>query len=87
MPTLTISPPSAKQELFLKADTKHVGFGGARGGGKSWSVRTKAKLLALNFAGIRELIVRRTYAKFTELGVGYRQNARGVNYFTQLFIY
>lgn len=26
-------------------------------------------------------------AKFTQLGVGYRQNARGVNYFTQLFIY
>ena len=61
MPTLTISPPSTKQELFLKADTKHIGFGGARGGGKSWSVRTKAKLLALRFAGIRILIVRRTY--------------------------
>ena len=61
MPTLTISPPSEKQKLFLKAKTKHVGFGGARGGGKSWSVRTKAKLLALAFAGIRILIVRRTY--------------------------
>ena len=61
MPTLTISPPSEKQKLFLKADTKHIGFGGARGGGKSWSVRTKAKLLALNYAGIRILIVRRTY--------------------------
>ncbi len=61
MPTLTISPPSDKQRLFLTADTKHIGFGGARGGGKSWSVRTKAKLLALRFAGIRILIVRRTY--------------------------
>ena len=58
---LRISPPSEKQKLFLKADTKHIGFGGARGGGKSWSVRTKAKLLALAFAGIRILIVRRTY--------------------------
>ena len=61
MPTLTIMPPSEKQKLFLTANTKHIGFGGARGGGKSWSVRTKAKLLALRYDGIRILIVRRTY--------------------------
>ena len=61
MKTLTINPPSEKQKLFLKAATKHIAFGGARGGGKSWSVRTKAKLLALRYAGIRILIVRRTY--------------------------
>ena len=35
MPTLRIDPPSEKQILFLTADTMHVGFGGARGGGKS----------------------------------------------------
>ena len=70
MPTLTIQPPSEKQKLFLTADTKHIGFGGARGGGKSWAVRTKAKLLALKYGkelhpqkevGIKILIVRRTY--------------------------
>ena len=61
MATLTISPPSEKQKLFLTAETKHIGFGGARGGGKSWSVRTKAKLLSLRYPGIRILIVRRTY--------------------------
>ena len=61
MVKLKISPPSEKQVLFLKARTKHVGFGGARGGGKSWAVRTKAKLLALRYKGIRILIVRRTY--------------------------
>ena len=61
MPTLTIDAPSEKQKQFLKAKTKHIGFGGARGGGKSWSVRTKAKLLALLYAGIKILIVRRTY--------------------------
>ena len=33
MPTLAISQPSEKQKLFLKAETKHIGFGGARGGG------------------------------------------------------
>lgn len=29
MKTLVIEPPSEKQKLFLKADTKHVAFGGA----------------------------------------------------------
>jgi hypothetical protein len=58
---LTIPSPSDKQRLFLTANTKHVGFGGARGGGKSWAVRAKAKLLALKYSGIRILIVRRTY--------------------------
>lgn len=56
--------------MFLTASTKHIGFGGARGGGKSWSVRTKAKLLAMYYGkdkhptglcGIKILIVRRTY--------------------------
>ena len=61
MPNLTINPPSEKQKLFLTASTKHIAFGGARGGGKSWAVRTKAKLLSLRYPGIRILIVRRTY--------------------------
>lgn len=29
MPTLTINKPSARQELFLKADKKYIAFGGA----------------------------------------------------------
>ncbi|MBR6377918.1 MAG: hypothetical protein IKS05_09190, partial [Oscillospiraceae bacterium] len=58
---LQIARPNSKQEMMLKARTKHVGFGGARGGGKSWAVRTKAKLLALRYPGIKILIVRRTY--------------------------
>lgn len=32
MKTLAIDAPSEKQKLFLKAQTKHIGFGGARGG-------------------------------------------------------
>lgn len=52
---------SDKQIAFFNAKKKHIGFGGARGGGKSWAVRAKAKLLALRYAGIRQLIVRRTY--------------------------
>ena len=58
---LYIGKPNPKQELFLKAKALNVGFGGARGGGKSWSVRTKSKLLACKYPGIRILIVRRTY--------------------------
>ena len=64
MSTIDLSRISDKQYKFLSATKKHVGFGGARGGGKSWSVRTKAKILAANYGGIKILIVRRT---FTEL--------------------
>lgn len=45
----------------MRAKALNVGFGGARGGGKSWSVRTKAKVLAMSYPGIRQLIVRRSY--------------------------
>lgn len=59
---LIIDRPNEKQKLFLKAKTyKHIGFGGARGGGKSWAVRVKAILLALEYAGINMCIVRKTY--------------------------
>ena len=61
MSNIDLSRISDKQYKFLSADRKHVGFGGARGGGKSWSVRTKAKILAATYKGIKILIVRRTY--------------------------
>ena len=61
MSNIDLSQISDKQYAFLSADKKHVGFGGARGGGKSWSVRTKAKILAAVYPGIRLLIVRRTF--------------------------
>ena len=58
---LRIDPPNEKQKLFLEARAKHIAYGGARGGGKSWAVRAKAKLMAMRYPGIRMLIVRRTY--------------------------
>ena len=61
MSVIDLSLMSDKQHKFLVADRKHVGFGGARGGGKSWSVRTKAKILAAVYGGIKILIVRRTF--------------------------
>ena len=41
--------PNPRQEEFLKCEKKYVAFGGARGGGKSWAVRTKAVLMALKY--------------------------------------
>lgn len=66
MPELIIGSPNEKQKLFLASKAKHLGFGGARGGGKSWAIRTKAKLLAFNYPGIKILIVRRTYNELSE---------------------
>ena len=34
---LVFGPLTPKQELFMTAETKYVGYGGARGGGKSRS--------------------------------------------------
>ena len=61
MSIIDLSKLSDKQYAFLSATEKHVGFGGARGGGKSWAVRTKAKILATSYKGIKILIVRRTF--------------------------
>ncbi|MBQ7836183.1 MAG: phage terminase large subunit [Clostridia bacterium] len=60
---LRISSPSEKQKLFFLSDHTYTAFGGARGGGKSWAVRTKSILLALNYPGIKLMIVRRTYSE------------------------
>jgi PBSX family phage terminase large subunit len=61
MLTVTLDRPSEKQKEFLRDHHKYVGYGGARGGGKSWAVQTKAVLLALKHKGIRLSIFRRTY--------------------------
>ena len=57
---LTMDRPNPRQQEFLRCRKKYVAFGGARGGGKSWAVRAKAKLLALRYPGIRLLLVRRS---------------------------
>ena len=59
--TLHLEPPNDRQKLFFQCRKKYIAFGGARGGGKSWAVRTKAKLMALGYPGIRLLLVRRSY--------------------------
>ena len=66
MAELKFGQPNDRQLQFLTADNKYVGFGGARGGGKSWAVRIKAALLCLNYAGIKVMIVRKTYPELQE---------------------
>lgn len=61
MDKIKLGTPQPKQREFMLAREKYVAFGGARGGGKSWSVREKAKRLAVKWAGIKILIIRRTY--------------------------
>ena len=63
--TIDIPEPNEKQKLFLADRHRHVGYGGARGGGKSWAVRVKSILLCLKWAGIKILIVRKTYKELT----------------------
>jgi hypothetical protein len=66
MADLIIPRPSEKQILFLEARHKYVGYGGARGGGKSWAVRVKAVLLCMKYPGIKVMIVRKTYPELQE---------------------
>jgi len=63
---LEIPCPSEKQMEFLTDRHKFIGYGGARGGGKSWAVRVKAALLCLKYPGIKVMIIRKTYPELQE---------------------
>jgi phage terminase large subunit len=52
---------SPKQQRFFLAAVKHLAYGGARGGGKSWAVQRKASLLALRYRNLKILLLRRTF--------------------------
>lgn len=58
---LVMEKPNEKQAIAFRERHRYVGYGGARGGGKSWFVRWKAVLLCLKYPGIKVLITRRTY--------------------------
>ena len=66
MAKVNLGTPNEKQKLFLLAKSKYVGFGGSRGGGKSWAVRVKAILLCLKHHGIKVMIIRKTYPELQE---------------------
>ena len=63
---LVFGPLTEKQKLFMEATTKYVGYGGARGGGKSHAARYKAVGMAMAFPGIRILMVRAHYNELEE---------------------
>ena len=55
--------PNEKQKQFFASRARYTAYGGARGGGKSWALRRKLIGLCLRYAGIRCLLVRRSYAE------------------------
>ncbi len=55
-----------KQKRFFEARTTFIAYGGAKGGGKTWAVRTKAVGGAIFNPGIKILIMRRTYPELEE---------------------
>lgn len=52
--------PTPKQNEFFKARARHIGYGGARGGGKSWAMRRKMTMLGLRYENLNMLLLRRT---------------------------
>lgn len=58
--------PNPKQEAFFSATARHIAYGGARGGGKSWAMRRKFVLLAFRYSGLQLLLLRRTLPELTE---------------------
>lgn len=58
--------PNPKQARFFESRARYVGYGGARGGGKSWAMRTKLILLAMRYPGLNALLLRRTLPELRE---------------------
>jgi len=86
-------PNSKPQRAFFASDKLYTCYGGARGGGKSWAVRTKAIGGALRYPGIKILIIRRTYrdmenslitplVKLIPQEVGYYNSTMNMVYFS-----
>ena len=55
-----------RQIEFLEAKARYIAFGGSRGGGKSFIMRWKVILLALNQPGIQILLLRRSLSELRE---------------------
>ena len=66
LPTVDFGELNPKQKQFCQARSRYVGYGGARGGGKSHVLRIKALGGALTYPDIRILIVRREYPELEQ---------------------
>lgn len=58
--------PNPRQEEFLLCTAKNICYGGAMGGGKSWVMRRKFVILALNYVKLKLLLLRRTLPELRE---------------------
>ena len=80
--SLIMPKPTEKQDVALRSVKRYVGYGGARGGGKSWFVRWKAILLCMNYPGIKILITRKTYRELLNNHILPLQGILGAWYFS-----
>ncbi len=58
--------PNARQEEFFLSTARHIAYGGARGGGKSWAMRRKLVLMAFHYPSLNALLLRRTLNELRE---------------------
>jgi len=58
--------PNPRQKEFFLAKARHIAYGGARGGGKSWAMRRKFVMLSLRYPGLQLLLMRRTLPELSE---------------------
>jgi len=58
--------PNPRQREFFLSRARHTAYGGARGGGKSWAMRTKFVMLASRYPDLRLLLLRRTLPELKE---------------------
>lgn len=63
---LETQTPNQRQQEMFKAKAKHIAYGGARGGGKSWAMRRKFIMLAMRYPGLKLLLLRRTLPELRE---------------------
>ena len=63
---LDFGPVSEKQKQFLESKTRYTCYGGARGGGKTHVARLKAVGMAIEYPGIRILMVRAHYPELEQ---------------------
>jgi len=61
-----VSTANDKQLLFFNADARHIAYGGARGGGKSYAMRIKFVMLAIKYDNLKILLLRRTLPELRE---------------------
>ena len=64
--SLNLGDLTPKQKQFCQARSRYIAYGGARGGGKTHVLRTKACMGALAYPGIRILIIRREYPELEQ---------------------